>query len=75
MQAAKKRVSDQPPASLAAVPVEGSPFAPELLRLIGQGRQVYLDALPNPAAIVTIDPAGPYIECANYAFRNVAEFD
>ncbi|HEY0325278.1 MAG TPA: EAL domain-containing protein, partial [Allosphingosinicella sp.] len=68
-------MSDQPPASLAAVPVEGSPFAPEFLRLIGQGRQVYLDALPIPAAIVTVDPAGPYIECANDAFRNVAEFD
>ena len=75
MQAAKKRVSDEPPASLAAALEVADPLAPEVLRLLGQGRQVYLDALPIAAAIVTIDPDGPYIECANDSFRHLAEYD
>lgn len=75
MQAAKKRVSEEPPAGLAAASAVPDAFAPDVLRALGRARQVYLDALPIPAAIVTIDPDGPYIESANDAFRNVAEYD
>jgi len=75
MQAAKKRGQDEPPVSLAAAPAGPDALQPEVLRLLGKGRQVYLDALPIPAAIVTLDSSGPIIECANDAFRNVAEYD
>ena len=48
---------------------------PEVDRLLGAARQVYLDALPIAAAMVTADPDEPFIECANDHFRFVAQYD
>ena len=50
-------------------------IAHDVLKLIGRSRQAYLDALPIAAAILTLDPAGPYIESANEHFRQTTDFD
>ena len=56
---------DPPPAGVA----------PEVDRLLGLARQVYLDALPIAAAMITAEEGEPYIECANDHFRFIAQWD
>ena len=50
-------------------------IAHDVLSLIARARQGYLDALPIAGAIITLDPAGPYIEAANEHFRHLVEHD
>jgi diguanylate cyclase (GGDEF)-like protein len=42
--------------------------------MLARGRQVYLDALPNAAAVVVLTPGGPVIECANEPFRTLTDW-
>jgi diguanylate cyclase (GGDEF)-like protein len=49
--------------------------AADVLTLIARARQAYLDALPIAGAIAILDPAGPYVECANEHFRHFADHD
>jgi diguanylate cyclase (GGDEF)-like protein len=51
------------------------PVAHDVLSLIARARQAYLDALPIAGAIITVDPAGSFIECANDHFRHIADYD
>lgn len=46
-----------------------------LLDLINRARKAYLDALPIGAAVITLDPAGPYLEDANEHFRRLVDHD
>jgi diguanylate cyclase (GGDEF)-like protein len=49
--------------------------AAALERLLGAGRQDYLDALPIAAAILCDEPGGAIVDCANEHFRQIAEWD
>ena len=46
-----------------------------ILNIIARARQGYLDALPIAGVILTLDPEGAYIECANDQFRLLADYD
>jgi diguanylate cyclase (GGDEF)-like protein len=74
MQSAPERAQQNEPPGDGALGVP-SALGDELLRVFGKARQVYLDALPIAAAVVTADPAGAYIECANEPFRQLTEHD
>jgi len=49
--------------------------AHNLLGLINRARKAYLDALPIGAAVITLDPDGPYLEDANDHFRRLVDHD
>jgi diguanylate cyclase (GGDEF)-like protein len=49
--------------------------ANDLLSLINRARSAYLDALPIGAAVLTLDPAGAYLEGANDHFRRIVDYD
>lgn len=59
-----------PSASLATA-LQGA----EISDFLDATRQLYLDALPIPAAIVALLPEGALIQCVNQPFRDVAEWD
>ena len=73
MQAAATRGRRRSPPDDTAEPA-ATDIAPEIDRLLGAARQVYLDALPIAAAMITIADE-PFVECANEHFRFVAEWD
>ena len=74
MQAAATRGRGRSPLK-EAPEASGEAVAPEIERLLGGVRQGYLDALPIAAAMLTVDEAGTFIECANDNFRQIAEWD
>lgn len=49
--------------------------ARDLQSLIIRSRKAYLHALPIGAAVLTLDPAGAYLEEANDHFRHITEHD
>jgi diguanylate cyclase (GGDEF)-like protein len=75
MQAAVKRGRGRSPSGETAQADPPDPFAPEIDRLLSAARQVYLDALPIAAAVLTVGDDETIIECANEHFRFVAEWD
>ncbi len=47
----------------------------DLLSLVTRSRKAFLHALPVGAAVLTLDPAGAYLEEANDHFRQLADYD
>jgi diguanylate cyclase (GGDEF)-like protein len=72
MQAAHPRGRAKSP---QAGSVPAGENASELDRLLSASRQEYLDALPIAAAILSQDPSGARIDCANELFRQVVKWD
>jgi diguanylate cyclase (GGDEF)-like protein len=75
MQAEATRGRRRSPSAETAATDSADPVAPEIDRLLGAARQVYLDALPIAAAMLTVGEQETTIECANEHFRFIAEWD
>ena len=62
------------PAADAPSP-DATAVVPEIERLLSDARQIYLNALPIAAAILTLAGDDSAIECANEHFRTIVEWD
>lgn len=76
MDAAVKHLKGKPvPASEADEAAATRSCAPHIGVILENVRQAYLDALPIAAAMLSIRPNDPAIDCANDLFRFIAEWD